>query len=600
MRLATQTTLRRWRLRNFKSIPAADLELAQLTVLVGANSSGKSSLIQSMLLAAQAAGAPPGEPGIPLNGPLVELGELLDVRRTGTGSREAVALGCTVACGGHGPEGGRELEWDVELATGPLQEGSGLARARRVRLSCPVDAGSRLELVAERRTRGSSGPAGRPDTSGAVAPSLVGRVRWSRNGAEDAGSATVGLALRGGIPESLLVRADRNAIAVDLWARRARQAFAAHRRPSLTAAGGAGEGHRAGELAGAAAGRLVPLVAAAIRAAAAGEESSGPAIGAVFSAFAELRQDAARRGYWDALSARVIGREFADSVAAEVGRGGEVARPAVDDPDTAEMARHVEQAAAALAELLSTRVLHLGPLRQDPQVLYRNAPSGRPGFVGSRGEYAIAALHRQAARERSCPLADGSVQAMALGEAVNHWLGALGLAASIDTSDRARLGLEARLTMPEVGRSLGMPAVGVGVSQVLPVLVMALAAGPGSVLLLEQPELHLHPAVQQRLGDFLLACAASGRQVIVETHSDHLVTRLRRRIAEDPGDELVERVAIVLAERDAGGTRFRRLPTNRYGGLDEWPEGFFDEGALDSRELLRAGLRKRGDVAQGG
>jgi predicted ATPase len=53
---------------------------------------------------------------------------------------------------------------------------------------------------------------------------------------------------------------------------------------------------------------------------------------------------------------------------------------------------------------------------------------------------------------------------------------------------------------------------------------------------------------------------------------------------------------VVLAERDADGTRFRRLPTNRYGGFDEWPEGFFDEGALDSRELVRAGLRKRGDV----
>ena len=600
MSRATPTTLRRWRLRNFKPIAFADLELAPLTVLVGANSTGKSSLIQSMLLAAQAAGAPPGEPGIPLNGPLVELGELSDVRRAGAGAREVVAVGCTLAREGSWPEGGRELEWDVELAAGPQREGSGLARARRIRLCCPTDADVQLELVADRRSRGPFGPTARPDGSEAGVSPLVGRVRWQRTGAEDTGSTTVGVALRGGIPESLLVRSDRNSVAVDLWAGRVRQAFGAHRRPPLAAADEASECREAEELAQAAADRLVSLVAAAIRASAAGEGSSGPVIAAVFSAFAELRRDAARRRYWDALSARAIGPELAAAVAAGVGRGGTVVRPAVDDPATAEMARHVEQAAAAVAELLSTRLLHLGPLRQDPQVLYRNAPSGRPGFVGSRGEYAIAALHRQAARERPCPLPDGSVQTMALGEAVNHWLGALGLAASIDTSDRARLGLEARLTMPDVARSLGMPAVGVGVSQVLPVLVMALAAGPGSVLLLEQPELHLHPAVQQRLGDFLLACAASGRQVIVETHSDHLVTRLRRRIAEDPGDALVSTVAVVLAERDAGGTRFRRLPTNRYGGLDEWPEGFFDEGALDSRELLRAGLRKRADAVPEG
>jgi predicted ATPase len=153
--------------------------------------------------------------------------------------------------------------------------------------------------------------------------------------------------------------------------------------------------------------------------------------------------------------------------------------------------------------------------------------------------------------------------------------------------------------MPELGRPIGLTAVGVGVSQALPVLVMALAAGPGAVLLLEQPELHLHPAAQQRLADFLLACAASGRQLIVETHSDHLVTRLRRRIAEDPGDRLLGTVAVVLAQRDAGGSRFERLPSNRYGGFERWPEGFFEEAASDARELIRAGLKKRGEAGAG-
>ena len=595
MSRANQPLLLGWRLRNFKSIAAADLELAPLTVLVGANSTGKSSLIQSMLLAAQAAGAPAGEPGVPLNGPLVELGELADVRRAAAGGGAAVAIGCTLARSGAAT--GRELEWDAELVAAPRGEGGGLARVRSLRLCCPADNGGRLELTADRRWRWDLGQAaaGRGGAEQGTLP-LPGRVRWPRPGGVDGRPVAVGVTLRGGMPESLLVRSDRNAVAVELWTARVRQAFALDRRPQFLEGAEPAPHADAGDLARAALARLAALAAAAIAASTRGEGQPGAEIAAVFTAFEELRQDSARRGYWRALADGVNGREFAAALAAAVGPGEAVARPAAEDPDTAELARRIESAASAVAELLSTRLLHLGPLRQDPQLLYRNAPSGRPGFVGDRGEYAIAALHRQAGSERPRPLPDGSVRPVALGEAVNQWLGALGLAAAIDTSDRARLGLEARLEMPEVARALGMTAVGVGVSQALPVLVMALAAPPGSVLLLEQPELHLHPAVQQRLADFLLACAGSGRQVIVETHSDHLVTRLRRRIAEAPGDELVDSVAVVLAERDAAGTRLYRLPTNRYGGLDEWPEGFFDEGALDSRALLRAGLRKRGDA----
>jgi predicted ATPase len=176
---------------------------------------------------------------------------------------------------------------------------------------------------------------------------------------------------------------------------------------------------------------------------------------------------------------------------------------------------------------------------------------------------------------------------------VDLWLAELGVGLSVRTVHRPRLGLEPEVRMEGLTRGLSVSAVGVGVSQVLPVLVMGLAAEPGSILLLEQPELHLHPAVQQRLGDFLLACVRSGRQVIVETHSDHLLTRIRRRVAEDESDRLASSLALVFTERRNGATRFRRLVTNRYGGLDEWPRGFFDEAAHDARDLLEAGLRKR-------
>jgi predicted ATPase len=190
-------------------------------------------------------------------------------------------------------------------------------------------------------------------------------------------------------------------------------------------------------------------------------------------------------------------------------------------------------------------------------------------------------------------MSDGGTERVPLREAVDHWLEAFGLARAIETLYRPRLGLEPQIVMPEVARPLDMTAVGVGVSQILPVLVMGLHSEPGSVLLMEQPELHLHPAMQQKLGDFLLACARSGRQVIVETHSDHLVTRLRRRIAEDDSDAVLNLVGLVFTERRDGRTSFSHLEPNRFGGFDDWPEGFFDESSTDSQRLLEAGIRKR-------
>jgi predicted ATPase len=99
--------------------------------------------------------------------------------------------------------------------------------------------------------------------------------------------------------------------------------------------------------------------------------------------------------------------------------------------------------------------------------------------------------------------------------------------------------------------------------------------------------------MQQKLGDFLLCCAMSGRQVVVETHSDHLVTRLRRRIAEDESDEAQDFVRFVFSERIDGETRFRPIEPNRYGGFDEWPRGFFEETTIDSQKLLEAGFEKK-------
>jgi len=75
--------------------------------------------------------------------------------------------------------------------------------------------------------------------------------------------------------------------------------------------------------------------------------------------------------------------------------------------------------------------------------------------------------------------------------------------------------------------------VGFGISQVLPIIVEGLLMGNNSTIILEQPEIHLHPKIQSLLFDFLYSLTLQGKKVIVETHSDHFITRMRRRVAEN-------------------------------------------------------------------
>ena len=128
--------------------------------------------------------------------------------------------------------------------------------------------------------------------------------------------------------------------------------------------------------------------------------------------------------------------------------------------------------------------------------------------------------------------------------------------------------------------------VGVGVSQLLPVIVLCLYSQPGQVVLLEQPELHLHPALQQKLADFLLAMSKSGRQIIVETHSEYLITRLRMRTVQDPS--ITNLFKIIFAENDGQtGTKYNPVEVDENGSLETWPEGFFDEATSDIETMVR-------------
>ena len=162
--------------------------------------------------------------------------------------------------------------------------------------------------------------------------------------------------------------------------------------------------------------------------------------------------------------------------------------------------------------------------------------------------------------------------------------------------------------------------VGSGVGQVLPVLAVCLLANPGDVVCIEEPEAHLHPSAQAYLADFLISMAASGRQIIVETHSPNIIDRLRLRKAhkkswkrlqnknwiqnnlylENPqsyGQFIKEpEIIITYADQDQSGvSTYNEATINDTGDIlfsDRrqalWPEGFFDTAQEEISRILQA------------
>ncbi|MDX3802310.1 DUF3696 domain-containing protein [Streptomyces sp. AK04-3B] len=124
---------------------------------------------------------------------------------------------------------------------------------------------------------------------------------------------------------------------------------------------------------------------------------------------------------------------------------------------------------------------------------------------------------------------------------------------------------------------------GFGISYALPIIVAGLLAEPGDLLLVENPEAHLHPAGQSRLGRFLARVAGSGAQVLLETHSDHVLNGARLAIAQDHILEAPD--AIVHYFDDSGA---HAIEINDRGELSHWPEGFFDQIETDLGGLARA------------
>ncbi|RIT49722.1 AAA family ATPase [Mycobacteroides abscessus] len=236
----------------------------------------------------------------------------------------------------------------------------------------------------------------------------------------------------------------------------------------------------------------------------------------------------------------------------------------------------------------STKVQYLGPLRDEPRVVWdqwNELTRGLP--VGTRGEYSAVRLSQRARRPTTYRRPNGDTRTGTLREAVDDWLAYLQIGDGVTAKSVGKLGVRVELQLS--GHPRDLTAVGVGVSQALPLVVAVLAVPEHSIFIVEQPELHLHPAVQARLADFFLQ-ARPDITSIVETHSDAFVTRIRRRAAESsisPG-----RVDIVFVEPKDHGSTMRSLSITEFGDLTEWPAGFISGEDEDAKAILLANLKR--------
>ena len=252
-------------------------------------------------------------------------------------------------------------------------------------------------------------------------------------------------------------------------------------------------------------------------------------------------------------------------------------------------------------DYFANRIKYLGPLREEPRSLYPINSMGSTD-VGLKGENTVAVFEIN--KEKKIPFVDPSLfgdpksgsmepKEVTLAEAVNSWLVYLGVAEKIETNDLGKIGHELKITTDIKNMRQDLTHVGVGVSQVLPILVMALLAEEDDVIILEQPELHLHPRVQSRLADFFVTMNALGKQCIVETHSEYLINRLRYLVAKSDDRKIADDTLIYFVEKEAGHSVYREITINKYGVIEEWPKGFFDEGERLAASIVRAAMEKK-------
>lgn len=238
------------------------------------------------------------------------------------------------------------------------------------------------------------------------------------------------------------------------------------------------------------------------------------------------------------------------------------------------------------------QIAYLGPLRAHPERRYAWT-GAQPADMGRAGEAVVDAI--LAAREREHKISPGyRKKRLTVEQYVARWLKELRLIHDfrvVSIGDGGQL-YEVRVKRTPRSADVLLTDVGFGVSQILPVLVLCLFVPEGSTVLLEQPEIHLHPSVQAGLADIMIDTWQRRRvQVIVESHSEHLLRRLQRRIAEEK--VTTDDVGLYFCELGNRRSELRTLDLDVFGNITNWPPDFFGDEFGEIAAMTRAVERRK-------
>ena len=653
-------SLRSWKIGSFKSIDKpVEVELAPLTVVVGANSAGKSSLLQSILMMAQNSTSvnrevtPQLRGNLELNSYLVQLGSMKETVCDFTERKNrkfSIELGGIWFSGdrpishfqNRGIEGSRQLrrestiekghggvmlDWDTELVPLGGEKESGIAVVSESNASITINGVIEQKVNARirRQLAGFDVAKSKYDQfsfehSSALGPSReVSKSADLKNDLADAlyTEQNDAVCFRSALPISGLQLVN---IVEYIFRHQAPLYYDAKDRNYSYQVNSISESDLRGDdsifetlelAADAYLNELVAVARAILQQDQVADELSIsilsnkveqlPFISPIRIPFNYIRRPGAVDKYEDR---KAESNNFLDLVKTKLnvlyGNSEWIEREVLCSPDGRRTRNPIykNSKTASVIELwnryLSESILYLGPLRAAPKSTY-GLGSGTVNSnipIGESGEYLAKTLFNERILRRYPVLESGELRPsrITLEEAVSSWYHELCIVPetenSIAVQDPGRQGYQLNIGKRTLAN------VGFGVSQILPVIAICLMAKPGDLVLLEQPELHLNPGMQQKLADFLLHMVKTGRQIIVETHSEYLITRLRRNAAMNESDHRY--FGIIFAEREPEtGTSYRTVNVNDHGDLSEWPKGFFDQVAEDLRVLMRRAAERR-------
>jgi predicted ATPase len=624
--------IKKWKLFNFKSVAdETTLEFSPLTLLAGPNSSGKSSCLQSMLLICQTLRNPISSRSVILNGALARLGQFSDLKTVDSAADQILIgweLKPTVPAAGVGEQYGL---WEEEWIPYDLADGTDLTS-----LSCDVAFDAKSEI---------------PNDSTQLNPQLFSTVlRGSfreEDGADHIASFGISRAIDAGEGNIDWLRkkgtSDEN---ID----RVRSSTSYRVEMDKEAVEDMQGRYASAELVGAELVHFLPRRVSLVYNYA--EDQIQSALRAIFPPrLPAISRSRMRHVVVPASALHLLANRLETVLSQDQDSFGELTKllsgptcplPAIVDalrslsstkrrqvqevlqgdpnlPDEfVAVARsefgsefrtlfyspppRIQAVSQYTRRYFSQAIKYLGPLRDEPKALYPLGNSADPFDVGLKGENTAAVLDLHKTRLVRFippsafvgPAIQGDAITRTLQAATSEWLRYLSVAESVDSRDRGKLGHELKVRLDQAIGDQDLTHVGVGVSQVLPILVMCLLAEPDTVLLFEQPELHLHPKVQTLLGDFFLSMALTQKQCIIETHSEYLINRLRFRAAAAEAEKSVaDKMTIYFVEKKDGKSHFRPIVVNEFGALEDWPEGFFDQSQREAEQTLKEAMKKR-------